>query len=220
MDVFIIVLVIVIVIVFTVLAYAKSSNDAEDERHAREMARLRQQKEKDEQYANAINKLESQFGRTTIRIPLNGWRSNGSYSHQLNSYLYFFEKSSVAVIDGNPIDFKNILAYTLADNQHTIITTKGSADTTTSMGSMAGRALVGGALLGGVGALAGATTSKRDTEINTTTSHTTTHDYVIYLNIDDMANPQRILKFGQDAESANKAASVFNIIINKNKQRL
>ena len=84
---------------------------------------------------------------------------------------------------------------------------------------MAGRALVGGVLLGGAGAMVGAVTANKDTKINTTTSQTTTHDYIIYLSIDDMINPQRILKFGTDAESANKAAGVFNIIINRNNQQ-
>lgn len=211
MDVFIIVLVVVIVLGITIYAYSQLSGDAAEEKNAVEINRLRLQKEKDEQYSIAVNELESKYGKITIKIPL-------AEGDAIAGCALFFEDSSTAVVSGTPIEFRKILAYTLTDQQETIMTTRGNANTNTSTGSMAGRALVGGVLLGGMGALAGATTAKKDTTINTTTSHTTTHDYIIYLNIDDIANPQKVLKFGSDAESANKAAGVFNIIINRNNQ--
>lgn len=212
MDVFVIIMVIVIVVAITIFAYTKISDEARDGRFAVEMRRIKSEKDKDEQYNLLIKDLESQYGKTTLEIPLVG-------DKEITNRVLFFETSSIAVVAGTSINFRKIIAYTLTDNQQTITTTTGNADTSTSTGSMAGRALVGGILLGGVGALAGATTAKKDTDISTTTSHTTTHDYIIYLSVDDMANPQRILKFGSDAESANKAASVFNIIINRNNQK-
>lgn len=120
------------------------------------------------------------------------------------------------LIQDTPIPFQKILSYSLCDNQQIIATTTGEANSSTSTGSMAGRALVGGVLLGGVGTLAGAATAQRDTEINSTTSYDTRHDYIIYLSIDDMANPQIIIRFSHDADTANKTASIFNIILKQN----
>ena len=184
------------------------------EKERKEQIRKQQIEDRENQYKSKIDNLKAKYGEITIEIKL----LHGSWEwDNLSLKLLFFESTQTAFIKESAIPFKKILAYTLTDNQQTITTTKGNADTSTSTGSMAGRALAGGLLLGGVGVLAGATTAKKDTEINTTISHATAHDYIIYLNIDDMANPQRILKFGSDAESANKAASVFNIIINRNK---
>ena len=155
---------------------------------------------------NAIAKKESiiqKYGEATAEIAVG------------DDFLMFFESSKIALIQENPIPFNKILSYSLCDNQQIIATTTGEANSSTSTGSMAGRALVGGVLLGGVGALAGAATAKRDTEINTTTSYDTRHDYIIYLSLNDMANPQVIIRFGNDADSANKAASIFGIIINQ-----
>ena len=124
----------------------------------------------------------------------------------------------MVILNKQAIPFKKILAYSLTDNQRTISTTIGNADTKTSTGSMVGRGLVGGVLFGGVGALAGASTAKKNTEIQTTTCEDTEHNYILYLSVDEMANPQRKLEFGKDADAANKAAAIFNIIINRNNQ--
>lgn len=205
-------------VVITIVAYAKSVDSAEDARHIREMERLKNKKEREENYAKALSELELKYGKTTIKISLPEGAGGGYYSTRISSHLFFFEDASIVVINEEPISFKKILAYTLADNKETIAKTIGNEDTHTSTGSMASRALIGGALLGGVGALAGAATAKKKTEINTVTHHKTSHDYILYLSIDDLANPQRVIKFRSDADSANKAASVFDIIINRNNQ--
>ena len=128
-----------------------------------------------------------------------------------------FEGAELVLIQNAPIHFKKIINFTLADDKQIISTTTGTATTGTATGSMAGRALVGGALFGVAGAAIGAATASQNTTINTTSQHDFKHDYIIYLSVDDIANPQRILTFGDDSEMANKAASIFNIIINRNK---
>jgi len=165
-----------------------------------------------EQYAQTRNELAQNYGDITIEIPL---LATGE-GYNTSDYLYFFEERKIILIDNTPILFDSVLSYTLTDNQHTISTTTGSAETSTSTGSIAGRALLGGVLLGGAGALAGAATAKKNTEINTTISHSTSHNYIIYLTIEDISNPQLILKFGSDDIAANKAASLFSIIIKRN----
>ena len=191
-DIFVIVVMCLVLIgmfVCITLIIEKGKKEEKAERMKKALAYQNELKQRQKDFDEKMESLKNQYGDITIYIKL----SNG--------------------------DFKKILAYTLADNQQSIYTTTGTTNTETSTGSMAGRALVGGVLLGGAGAMVGAVTANKDTKINTTTSQTTTHDYIIYLSIDDMINPQRILKFGTDAESANKAAGVFNIIINRNNQQ-
>ena len=81
---------------------------------------------------------------------------------------------------------------------------------------MAGRAIVGNVLFGKAGAMVGAMTADTVSETRTKTRHAVTHNYLLYLNIDDLSNPQRILAFGKNEEMAYKAASIFNIIIKRN----
>lgn len=204
-----VVLILIVVVVFVL------NRDDSEERLKEEEERKRIEEEKlrrENVYKERLQNLIDKYGEITIEF-----KEWGEYEFDdFSPRILIFEQSSMAYIKGQEIPFNKILAFTLADNKQTISTTTGNASTNTSTGSMVGRALVGGVLMGGVGALAGATTASRETEINTTTRHDTSHDYIIYLNIDDIANPQRMLKFGNDAELANKVASVFNIIISRN----
>ena len=215
MVVLIIIALVLLILVALAMSTVATTNNKEDARLAREEKKQKEREEREIKLALVLQELEERYGKPTMEIKL----QHGSWEwDNLNYRIYIYEEPQTILIEQQPIPFKKILGYTLTDNQSTITTTQGKADTQTSTGSMAGRALVGGVLLGGAGAVAGAATAKKNTDINTTTKHTTTHSYVIYLSVDDMSNPQRILKFGSDADSANKAASVFNIIINRNSQ--
>lgn len=218
-DIFVFVgmcLVFSIMLLAIVWAIVKGREDEKAERMKKTLAYEAELKQREKDFDEKMELLRNQYGNITIDIKL----SNGNIKWDNLIYrILVFEEKGIAYVQDTPIPFKKILAYTLADNQQSIYTTIGTTNTETSTGSMAGRALVGGVLLGGAGAMVGAVTANKDTKINTTTSQTTTHDYIIYLSIDDMINPQRILKFGTDAESANKAASIFNIIINRNNQQ-
>lgn len=219
MVILIVVIAIAIIMVLMVTRSSQKDDIQRQEREERELKRQQQKKEREDNFIKALGDLENSYGKLSIEIPLIGGKGDGYYAHSLSTHLYFYEDSNMAIIEGEHIAFDKILSCCLTDNQQTISITSGKNDTRTSTSSAIGRALVGGVLMGGVGALAGATTAKKETNINTTTKHTTTHDFVIYLNVDDITNPQRILKFGADAKSANTAASVFNLIISRNSNK-
>lgn len=195
------------------LIMSRNINKTEEIKKEKEAQIQLAQKQREDRWAEKIAELEKNYGRITLKVFLRGGEKEWD---DIKKQIFFFEESSTALIMGEIIPFKSILSYSMTDNQKLISTTSGVADSSTSTGSMVGRALVGGALLGGVGALAGAATADKKIDIQTTTSQVASHDYIIYLNIDSIANPQRIINFGSDAESANKTASVFNIIIKRN----
>ena len=214
MDILILILVFVILAIMVNVFLAKNGDDKQKKLQEEQERKKRIAEEKHGSYNSKIEELISTHGEITLDRALPYTGQFGGL--ELSSHLFIFEDTKVIVVNGEAIPFSKILAYSLVDNQQTIATTTGGSEIKTSTGSMVGRALVGGALFGGVGALAGATTAKKETEITTTTEHTTNHDYKIYLSINDIANPQRIIGFGKDEEAANKASSVFNIIISQN----
>lgn len=182
-------------------AEAKSKREREEEALRRQMFRQK------------VSSLRSQYGKITLEIPLQGAAVDWD---DFTRRLLFFEESKVVYIDSRPVPFNKILGCTLTDNEQTISTTTGVEDTTVSTGSMIGRAIVGNMVAGRTGAILGASTASREKVVNTTTNHSVVHDYVLFLNVDDLTAPQYILKFGKDMESANEAASAFNVIVHRN----
>ena len=136
--------------------------------------------------------------------------------------FYVFEQSKIVILSTEVIPFSKIIGYNLADNQVTISENVGyESKTTISTGSMLGRTVVGGVLTGGVGAVIGAATAKKNTvttpsQDNIKTS--VTHDFNIYINLNDLSNPTIIISVGNNTDTAYKIANILNIIVERNKQ--
>ncbi|OFY41582.1 MAG: hypothetical protein A2X18_07090 [Bacteroidetes bacterium GWF2_40_14] len=93
-----------------------------------------------------------------------------------------FEESETIVIMDVPYKFVDIISVELYDDSKIIIT---NSVTKTSTGSMIGRAVVGGALIGGVGAVIGGVSAKQ----NTVATQETSHHYCMYITINNLTNP-------------------------------
>lgn len=158
------------------------------------------------------NTLIKQFGECSANIEL--IESNSSCE---NSNMLIFEQSSMIVLLGKEYKFSDILGCSLADDatSETITTTTGDAKTST--GSMIGRAVVGGILTGGLGAVAGAATAKKSINTDATSQTITKHQYTIYVNVNSLENPTIKICVGDDSEKAYKLVSIFNVIIERNK---
>jgi hypothetical protein len=183
---------------------------------AEETARKQSLKEQAEaEYAQEYGKLVEQFGEATTFFVL------GLDETKVANYLYVFEPASMICLKGEVIPFSRILGFSLNDDTETIMHNESSYSsvTKTDTGSMIGRAAVGGILLGGVGALAGATTAQKKTITTPTVNQTTStikHKYSLFLNIDDLSNPLREINLGSDTKRAQTIANTFNIIVQRN----
>lgn len=205
-----------IIFVFVAFSWSSEDNLQEDEDSCADVIEREDPiEDRRLEYETILGGLIKEHGVMTADIPLH---CNGRYDLiRTDSFMYVFEDTRMLVIAGEAIPFEKIVSYTLADDPHTQSVQVGESQTDTSTDSMLGRALVGGMFFGSKGAMVGASTASKTTEVVTTTQQTITHSYKIYLGLDDLANPQRILYFGEDEKSANKATIIFEIILKRNK---
>lgn len=110
-----------------------------------------------------------------------------------------------------PLPFDSLVSCETVDDAQ-IIRGNGESITRTSKLGMISRGIVGGALFGGVGALAGAMTA------NTTTSTSfnediVRHNYKIHLTLNDFTCPLLTLEFGESEIQMRQVLAILNLII-------
>lgn len=172
-------------------------------------------KQSEAKYANEYEHLTAQYGEATSSFLL------GSDKTKIDNYLYVFEPVATVYLKGEPIPFNMIIGFSLNDDSETILHNESASQsiTKTDSGSMIGRAAVGGILLGGIGALAGATTAQKETITSPLVRQSTSiikHNYSLFLNIDDLSNPIREIELGSDINKVQTIVNIFNIIIKRN----
>lgn len=210
----------ILILVFITIAIVSSIIDSDN-------ANSRQQKEQEEkqelrnkmnekkaEHEQKIKALSEKYGNCSVDIPITKyWRGGGVYFHLI--YISVFEKTSIVVINDVEYPFSDILGFSLVDDatSETITTSTGEAKTST--GSMLGRAVVGGVLTGGLGAVAGAATARKNIATNATSQTTTTHNYALYINVNSLKSPTITIPIGEDTQKAHELANLFNVIIAK-----
>ena len=80
---------------------------------------------------------------------------------------------------------------------------------------MVGRAIVGGVLTGGAGAIIGGATASKTTTTSGGTSRTK-HNYTLIITVDSLSNPIERIHLGENGTYANEICSILSIIINRN----
>ena len=182
-----------------------SNEEWETWREAQQQKRaLMQQKFQDE-----WNNLIGKYGDVTVKLKL-------KYNEfEIKSYLLAFEQSNVLVLFAKEYKFSDVLGFSLVDDATSETITTSSGDNKTSTGSVLGRAAIGAIALGGVGALAGASTAKRNISVNSTSQTTTTHKYRLYINVNSLENPTISVLIGEDSQKAYQLANLFNVIVER-----
>lgn len=202
----------IIVIIGIVLASAMSSGSTNNSSSAEEQHHLAEKRRKEkEEYDKAYGELTERLGDCTVDVNLGDWNE-----YKINKRFLVFESAETIVVNGKEHKFSDILGFSLVDDatSETIMTSTG--ETKTSTGSMIGRAVVGGVLTGGLGAVAGAATAKKNIATNSTSQTTTTHKYKIYINLNSLENSTVTLLIGNNSDKAHKIANILNVIIGRN----
>lgn len=194
-----------------ILSNIDADNRSEKQKEEQRCLIEKRQKEKEE-YDKNISGLIEHFGNCTVDINLGYWNEQN-----IKKRLLVFESSKTIIINGIEHPFSNILGFSLVDDvtSETILSSTGNSKTST--GSMIGRALVGGVLTGGLGAVAGAATARKNIATNTTSETITTHNYKIYINLNSLEYSTVIIPIGKNGDKAHKIANILNVIIERTK---
>lgn len=115
-----------------------------------------------------LTHTDNTYGEPTIKIlaPCYSTYSQSSSLEDVSNYVLVFEPLEKISLKGKIYDFSQLTGYSISINPVDSSTTK------TSLGSALGRAALGSAIFGGVGALIGASTAKTETEYKSKTTFT------------------------------------------------
>lgn len=226
-----------LIIGFFIWYYVSSKKElANKEREEREFVQkhgiskeeYQKQAEKEKQRAlqqknDAIKKLKAslneKYGQKT-----SSFNFSKSPRKQSQFQAYVYEKARVIIVlkESNIVEkipFSSILDFSVDEEIMTIGGNRATTTTKTSTGSMVKRGLVGGVLLGGVGALAGAATAKQTSE-TVFDEKEERRFYSIPINIDSIEKSIYTMYFGQDSNQCKKVAGVLRVILKRNNEQL
>lgn len=172
--------------------------------------------------------LESEERRMKVQelriIEENNIKKYGVDYISLGCNLFINDKTSMFYIEDvrgtfvkgiKEYKFEDILKYEVFDNYTTTTQTSGTT-TETKTSSMVGRAVAGGVLLGGVGAVIGGVTAPKTTS-ETVTQSSVIHDYSVVITVNNIKSPCENIHIGNDEAVLNKIVSTLTVILNKNK---
>ena len=194
-----------------------SSTEQEKEQREKEASEKRKKEleekreEKKKIYENKKSEQTSRLGEADKVIELE--------EYDIDKEIAIFGKSKTIVLLGNEFSFSDIIDCTTDDDYKVIKgETEYTSQTKSNNGSTVGRAIVGGVLAGGAGAIIGGTTAKKETK---TIAHQKDdiiiHNYMVVVNVNSLSSPIITISLGGDKAKLNEIVGVLNVIINNNR---
>ena len=208
-------------IIALIVMFIKSQEAEEKKRQIRENWRIRRLEEeankareqelKQSQYDEANLELLSTMGEPDKTIVLG--------ETDINKEIRVYSDKRKVNILGKDYDFSSILSCHCTDDSHvvkgqTTITTTGTSKT--DNGNMLGRAVVGGLVAGGAGAIIGGSTAKQNTTSTSVVNQgkdITRHNYTVWISVKDIVNPMIQIPIGKDEAKANEIVALMTAII-------
>ena len=129
--------------------------------------------------------------------------------------LFLNERLQKLYMGGIGYDFKNILSFRIEELTKTK-TTPTTTTVRTDNGEVLGRALLGHVIGGKAGAIIGGVTASRIIETTGGESYNL-HYYNVYINMNDLNYPTKMLSLGQDYKLMSDLRSILTVIVNRNK---
>lgn len=159
---------------------------------------------------NERKRMEQEKTQAKARHEQNISRFGDGYI-EICSQLILNENKRKVWLSQNEYSFDEIIDVDIEDiiTQHT---TGGDIVTKTKTGSMIGRAVVGGVLTGGVGAIIGGATAKKESTVTPTEIHTE-HRYNLLITTKNISNPLITISFSDNARLAQKCLATIKAII-------
>jgi len=189
-----------IAMAFVIYVKNKYSDRKDKEELEKWNRRLKREKERRK---SAYTKYKEKYGCLTKVISVNGG--------DISSDIAVFSTSKKLLILGKEYDFKDVIDCTVYDDS---FVKEGNVyyETRMSTGDMIGRALVGGALAGSIGAVIGGVTAKRDVYVFQE-DNKIIHDYTVVINVNDIKSPIINIRCWDNEKLANDIVDLMNVVI-------
>ena len=202
----------IVILFFFMYSYDKRKQIEDEKVKAEREKRIdEERKEKKKKYELEIDSLKTKYGEITN---LYGFPDEIDITKKV---IVFGESKKIWLV-GNIYDFVDIIGCSINDDSQ-ITKAKVEYKTSTSTGSMIGRAVVGGVLTGGVGAVIGGATAAKKTVAVPSGSDTVKHRYTITVNINSLSSPIVNLKCYSNEQLKNELWGILNIIIRQNNKQ-
>lgn len=131
--------------------------------------------------------------------------------------IYVFEKHSMVILNGDKLNYSDIIDVRLIDKSTDEIITETTGTIQSSTGDIIGRAIVGGMIGGDAGAIIGGTTGTRDIETTTVSQVVKNHSYQVSVNVNNLRKPTYTAYSGDNIDVANDIFNLFQTIIHVSK---
>ena len=198
--------------------------EEEKKEEERRQADLRRQKEEAEK--NRLEEFRQLYGQLSRSFSI-----ENPYDAPLK--IYVFEDVNKIVINNIPYSFSDIISVDIFDNQQTkivdleetpryLLPPQQKMTTKTSTKNLVGRAVVGGLLFGGIGAVVGAATAKKEQIIPAQRPnlsqpvHIVIHNYNLAVTINSVQQSSLNIRIGNNQRLAEDLFSLFKVICNRN----
>lgn len=160
---------------------------------------------------NEYKILKTQLGKPTYEIRIRNKRKDSIFNK-----IIIFDSYDIIVICGEKFSYRDIIGCTMTDSQSSITTSVTDGIISAKNGSVLGRAILGGIVGGGIGALAGAATSSKEVETRSEFNTVTNHSYMITIQLNNMQRPIIKIVIDNDLSTVQEIMAIFTIILRKN----
>lgn len=215
-------IVISINIVIVVVAIVKTVEYIKSKKAERAKAEIEEKLEETYRKLDEIKEEERNIKYNKLLKKLS--YTNKVIVYDFDHYVMVDEKNSQIMLNEHIYNFDDIISYTVLDGDVIVIQEQIGGEiistSSTDTGSMLGRAMVGGAWAGDVGAVIGGLTANRTTISRvepSTTIYSTFHDYLISVTVNSISNPIERLKLEDDELKTNEICALLSMIISRNK---
>lgn len=137
----------------------------------------------------------------------------------LDKEVWIYLSDRIAIIQGKEYAFDSFVKCDLSDDtivRHGKTIIRSNGNSSTKNGNMIGRAVVGGLVAGGAGAVIGGSTASRHTTNSSVVSQgddIVIHDYTIWITFKDIINPLVKIQLGDKEDLARELEGAINAII-------
>lgn len=178
-----------------------------------------------------VSGLEKQYGKADKTIETFYNTKEDGYWDLINECRLYVNTNRLLITTPlvlYDIPFSRIIGYDIIDvngNSSTPLITATTTVTKTDTGDLVKRAIIGGIVAGGVGAVIGAATAKKTTTTelskvdeyrNLIRMNTNSTNLALIIKTDDIASPSLKIRFDMFKKEAEELAASLNAIINQN----